>query len=165
MASQRAYIHVTMPTIRHCLILEFGRGAYNQAVAPGITRPLHATNQELFFPVKEQRLYFWTLSSKTQTQSVCCSVSNGSIYSTILKCFWKLYNLRNFLFSQKMPSQNWMTRWQLNQETQLLMFKTSTLAMYEYSRYYTNTEGKNPVINNTVGCASFSMASANSCDP
>ena len=23
-------------------ILEFGRGAYNQAVAPGITRPLHA---------------------------------------------------------------------------------------------------------------------------
>jgi len=29
--------------IRHCSILEFGRGASNQAVAPGITRPLHAT--------------------------------------------------------------------------------------------------------------------------
>jgi len=36
---------VTMTTIElsHCLILEFGRGASNQAVAPGITRPLHAT--------------------------------------------------------------------------------------------------------------------------
>ena len=34
---------VTMTTIRHCSILEFGRGASNQAVAPGITRPLHAT--------------------------------------------------------------------------------------------------------------------------
>jgi len=34
---------VTTTTICHCLILEFGRGTYNQAVAPGITRPLHAT--------------------------------------------------------------------------------------------------------------------------
>jgi len=34
---------VTMTTIRHCSILEFGRGASNQAVVPGITRPLHAT--------------------------------------------------------------------------------------------------------------------------
>jgi len=34
---------VTMTTIRHCSILEFGRGASNQAVDPGITRPLHAT--------------------------------------------------------------------------------------------------------------------------
>jgi len=32
---------VTMTTIRHCSILEFGRGTSNQAVAPGITRPLH----------------------------------------------------------------------------------------------------------------------------
>jgi len=31
---------VTMPTIRHTRIWQ---GAYNQAVAPGITRPLHAT--------------------------------------------------------------------------------------------------------------------------
>jgi len=31
---------VPMATIRHCSTLEFGRGgAYNQAVAPGITRP------------------------------------------------------------------------------------------------------------------------------
>jgi len=29
-------------TISVCSILEFGRGAYNQAVAPGITTPLHA---------------------------------------------------------------------------------------------------------------------------
>jgi len=34
---------VTMTTIHHCSILEFGRGASNQAIAPGITRPLHAT--------------------------------------------------------------------------------------------------------------------------
>ena len=34
---------VTMTTIHHCSTLEFGRGASNQAVAPGITRPLHAT--------------------------------------------------------------------------------------------------------------------------
>jgi len=33
----------TMATIGHCSILEFGRGASNQAVAPGITRPLHTT--------------------------------------------------------------------------------------------------------------------------
>jgi len=30
-------------TIRHCSMLEFRKGASNQAVAPGITRPLHAT--------------------------------------------------------------------------------------------------------------------------
>ena len=33
---------VTMTTTHHCSILEFGRGASNEAVAPGITRPLHA---------------------------------------------------------------------------------------------------------------------------
>jgi len=37
---------VTMTTIRHCLILEFDRGPYNQQVAPGITRPLHAIDGE-----------------------------------------------------------------------------------------------------------------------
>ena len=36
---------VTMTTIRHWSILEIGRGAYNQVVAPGITRPLHAENE------------------------------------------------------------------------------------------------------------------------
>jgi len=34
---------ITMTTIPQCLILKLGRGASNQAVAPGITRPLHAT--------------------------------------------------------------------------------------------------------------------------
>jgi len=34
---------VTMTTIRHCSILEFGRGASNQAVEPVIARPLHVT--------------------------------------------------------------------------------------------------------------------------
>ena len=37
---------VTMTTIRYCSILEFSRGAYRQAGAPGITRPLHATGQK-----------------------------------------------------------------------------------------------------------------------
>jgi len=33
-----------MTTIRHCSILEFGRGHTIKQVAPGITRPLHATD-------------------------------------------------------------------------------------------------------------------------
>jgi len=43
---------VTMINIRRCSILEFGRGAYNQAVAPGITRPLHATESTLNFSLQ-----------------------------------------------------------------------------------------------------------------
>ena len=35
---------VTMTTTCHCSLLELERGASNQAVAPGITRPLHATD-------------------------------------------------------------------------------------------------------------------------
>jgi len=35
---------VTMTTISYCSILGFGSGASNQAVAPGISRPLHATD-------------------------------------------------------------------------------------------------------------------------
>jgi len=43
---------VTMTTtIRHCSMPEFGRGASNQAVAPGITRLLHATASELSLPL------------------------------------------------------------------------------------------------------------------
>ena len=34
---------ITMTTIHRCSILAFGRGASDQAVAPGITRPLHAS--------------------------------------------------------------------------------------------------------------------------
>jgi len=34
---------VTITTIRHCSILEYGMGACNQTVAPRITKPLHAT--------------------------------------------------------------------------------------------------------------------------
>ena len=38
---------VLMTTIRHCSILKFSRGgAYNHAVAPGITRPLHGTGHD-----------------------------------------------------------------------------------------------------------------------
>jgi len=36
---------VTKTTIRHCSTLAFVRGAYDQAVAPGITRPPHATGR------------------------------------------------------------------------------------------------------------------------
>jgi len=39
---------VTLTTIHHCTILEFGRGASKEAVAPGITRPLHATGHSPF---------------------------------------------------------------------------------------------------------------------
>jgi len=44
---------VTMTTIRHCSMLEFGKGASNQALAPGITRPLHATGRSVWFIVVE----------------------------------------------------------------------------------------------------------------
>jgi len=37
---------VTMTTIRHCSVLDFAKGEYNQEVAPGITRPRHATAQK-----------------------------------------------------------------------------------------------------------------------
>jgi len=36
---------VTMTTIRHCSTPAFVKGAYNQAVAPGVTRALHATGK------------------------------------------------------------------------------------------------------------------------
>jgi len=35
---------VLITTMRHCSTLEFGRGASNEAVTPGITRPLHVTD-------------------------------------------------------------------------------------------------------------------------
>jgi len=37
---------VTIATVRRCSILEFNRGAFNQEIAPGINRPLHATGHE-----------------------------------------------------------------------------------------------------------------------
>jgi len=36
---------VTKTTIRHCSTLAFVRGEYHEAVAPGITRTLHATGR------------------------------------------------------------------------------------------------------------------------
>ena len=49
-------------TIRRCLVLKFRRGASNQAVASGITRPLHATGRYLvaaiFCPRHEQSEFF-----------------------------------------------------------------------------------------------------------
>jgi len=36
-------IYLATTTIYHCTILEFGKGAYNQAIILCITRPLHAT--------------------------------------------------------------------------------------------------------------------------
>jgi len=47
---------VKMTTIRHCSILEFWRGASNQAVTPGITRPLHATGSEVGDSKQRQKI-------------------------------------------------------------------------------------------------------------
>jgi len=38
---------VTMAIVRHCSKLKFGRGACNLAFAPGVIRPLHATERTL----------------------------------------------------------------------------------------------------------------------
>ena len=46
---------VTMATIRHRSMREFGKGAYNQEVAPGITRPLHATDTYWFLESRSGR--------------------------------------------------------------------------------------------------------------
>jgi len=56
---------VLMTTIRHCSILKFSRGACNHAVAPGITRPLHATVWNGTLTMKEAMLL---TSSKCQKQ-------------------------------------------------------------------------------------------------
>jgi len=40
---------VTITTTLLCSKLDFGRGASNQAVVPGITRPLHATDLDCIF--------------------------------------------------------------------------------------------------------------------
>jgi len=45
---------VTMSTIRYCSILEFGRGASNQAVAPGITTPLQRLWEKVLFSVPDE---------------------------------------------------------------------------------------------------------------
>jgi len=45
-----------MTTKRHCSLLEFGKGASSQAVAPGITRPLQATAGYLTFPLAKTLL-------------------------------------------------------------------------------------------------------------
>jgi len=42
---QRIFSYIDRHTSLHCSILEFVRGAYNQAAVPGITRPLHATDR------------------------------------------------------------------------------------------------------------------------
>jgi len=44
---------LTMTTVRHYSLLEFCRGAYNQAIAPGITSTLHATDTPLYSQAKE----------------------------------------------------------------------------------------------------------------
>jgi len=53
-----------MITKRHCSILEFGRGASNQAVAPGIATPLHATASS------DGLVYFHDLKSLLQAMDL-----------------------------------------------------------------------------------------------
>jgi len=49
--------------IRHCLILEFTRGASSEAAAPGITRSLHATVREsVFFRFNPEQEAEWTFT-------------------------------------------------------------------------------------------------------
>ena len=42
---QRISNYIDHHTLLHCSTLEFARGAYNQAVVPGITKHLHATDR------------------------------------------------------------------------------------------------------------------------
>jgi len=61
----------TMTTVRHCAILEFGMGAYNQAVAPGITRPLHCTDSEA--AVANHYIESSGVTATTPLELVCAS--------------------------------------------------------------------------------------------
>jgi len=77
---------VTMTTIRHCSIPEFGRGASNQTVALGITRPLHATesctlpiyfNDKSFILSKRQAWVEWCRSGSSRWW--CCTCSSNRL--------------------------------------------------------------------------------------
>jgi len=64
---------VTMTNKRRCSILEFGRGAYDQAVALGITRPLHVglPDHLIFFQghlVFEETLWAASILSRASTE-------------------------------------------------------------------------------------------------
>ena len=79
-------------TIRSCLILEFRRGASNQAVAPGITRPLHATA--------------WALSSLSLLSiRVDSLVTKGRIQGAIPEICESNFINHNFLQSGKQHSR------------------------------------------------------------
>jgi len=69
---------VTMTTIRHCSILGFGRGASNQAVAPGITRPLHAT--ETSAGILDWAKFMCTQLPKFKLTNTICNNQDNSAY-------------------------------------------------------------------------------------
>jgi len=73
-----------MITIRHCTILEFGRGASNQAVAPGITRPLHATATDITFEA------FYSIYSKRNKPLLKRQVNNETFF-TPLRSYYQIY--------------------------------------------------------------------------
>ena len=70
---------VTMTTIRNFSILAFGRGASNQALAPGITRPLHAAA----FHVTTLRTIFES-EGLWENSSLCCIVNYCEIIQNFL---------------------------------------------------------------------------------
>jgi len=75
----------TVTTIRHCSILEFGWEAYNQAVTPDITRPLHATGDDL-----RQTKGYYCLNEDNCFESRCCFTSPSYDHLLYLTKLWSL---------------------------------------------------------------------------
>ena len=79
-----------MTTIRHCSVLEFDRGACNQAVAPGIIRPLPASDAPNFSD----------LISDFALKKACnpCDVTK---YNLKMKAYHFFYTYITFLLNPK----------------------------------------------------------------
>ena len=84
---------ITTIGLRHCSILEFGRGASNQAVALGITRPLHATDRMINF--------YWKLCTRLYNFLFCCFMILGLQFQITLQKdqkFREVYGVSFILF-------------------------------------------------------------------
>ena len=76
---------VTITTIRHCSILEFGWEAYNQAVTPDITRPLHATDDDI-----KQTKGYYCLNEHNCFESRYCFTSPSYDHLLYVTKLWSL---------------------------------------------------------------------------
>ena len=85
-----------MTTIRHCSVLEFDSGACNQAVAPGITRPLPASDAPNFSD----------LISDFALKKACnpCDVTK---YNLKMKAYHFFYTYITFLLNPKVSFILW----------------------------------------------------------